>query len=121
MQKGQHLEFACQTCKNPIRFSIFELEKGHGLIICSHCNTKYALGDDTLKRQLRKFEALCKQIRDSEEILGNTSVGIDIGEHRVQIPYKLLLTRLSSSLNLKIGNEPVSIQFRIEPIKEAPF
>ncbi|MFQ5729416.1 MAG: hypothetical protein ACE5GN_03550 [Waddliaceae bacterium] len=78
------------------------------------------LEDENLRRQLRKFEALCQQILDSEEILGNTSVGIDIGEHHVKVPYKLLLTRLNSSLELMIGDQPVSIVFRLEPALDLP-
>jgi hypothetical protein len=69
-------------------------------------------------RQLRKFEALCSQIQESQEILGNASVGIDVGEHHVKVPYKLLLTRLNSTLELDMGEARVSIAFRIEPAEE---
>lgn len=120
MQKGHMLQFNCQGCHHPVRFSVFDLEAQEPLINCSQCQKKYSLTDETLKRQLRKFEALCRQILDSEEILGNTAVGIDVGEHHVKIPYKLLLTRLSSSLNLKIGDEQISIAFRMEPLKDLP-
>ena len=67
---------------------------------------------------MKKFEALCKQICESEEILGNASIGVDCGEHHVKIPYKLLLTRLNSCLDLKIGDQSISITFRIEPLKD---
>lgn len=120
MQKGHMLQFNCQGCRHPVRFSVFDLEARDPLISCTQCQKKYALNDETLKRQLRKFEALCRQILESEEILGNTAVGIDVGEHHVKIPYKLLLTRLSSSLNLKIGDEQISIAFRMEPLKDLP-
>ena len=120
MQKGHNLQFDCLSCKEPVRFSIFELEKSQKRVICSHCNKQYVLEDENLRRQLRKFEALCQQILDSEEILGNTSVGIDIGEHHVKVPYKLLLTRLNSSLELTIGDQPVSIVFRLEPALDLP-
>lgn len=115
MQKGHHLEFECLGCQTPVVFSIFELDKSEAPVVCSSCNKKYLLQDETLKRQLKKFEALCKQIVDSEEILGSTSIGIDVGEHQVKIPYKLLLTRLNSSLDLTIGDQKVSILFRLEP------
>src|ERR1700721_993497 len=100
MQKGHVLQFSCQRCKTPVKFSVFELEASNAPIQCSQCAKKYALNDDTLKTQLRKFEALCRQIVESEEILGNTAVGIDVGDHHVKVPYKLLLTRLSSNLDL---------------------
>ena len=116
MQKGHLLEFNCQQCATPVLFSVFELESQNTSISCTHCKKKYALQDETLIRQLKKFEALCRQIRESEEILGNTAVGIDVGNHHVKVPFKLLLTRLSSSLDLMIGNRPVTIAFRIEPL-----
>ena len=120
MQKGHRLQLNCQACKQPIHFSIFEIEKGEHIIECSHCQKKYAFSDETLVRQIKKFEKLCRTIQESEEILSNTSVGVDVGERHVKIPYKLLLARLSSSLDLKIGNEPLTISFRIEPSKDVP-
>lgn len=120
MQKGHNLQFDCISCKQPVEFSIFDLENSKEPINCTQCKKQYVLDDDNLKRQLRKFEALCRQIVDSEEILGNTSVGIDIAEHHVKIPYKLLLTRLNSSIDLMIGDQPISIVFRLEPVLDIP-
>ncbi|MCE5315998.1 MAG: hypothetical protein LLG04_01365 [Parachlamydia sp.] len=121
MQKGHNLQFDCQGCKEPIRFSVFELEQGEKPIKCPHCAKTYALSDSTLIRQIKKFEALCRQICDSEEILSNTAVGIDVGDRQIKVPFKILLTRLSSCLDLMIGKQPVSIKFRIEPAKDLPI
>lgn len=121
MQKGHQLQFDCMSCKDPVSFSLFTLEKTDGCIACSKCQKRYAFTDETLKRQLKKFEALCRQLIESEEILSNASIGIDVGENHVQIPYKLLLTRLNSNLELSIGNLPVTITFRIEPLKDMPI
>lgn len=115
MQKGKNLSFDCQACKNHVTFSLFDVEKTSTSVSCSHCNKQYVFQDETLLRQLKKFEALCYQIRESEEILGSTSIGIDVGDTQVRVPYKLLLTRFNSSLDLMIGNEPISIIFRFEP------
>jgi hypothetical protein len=120
MQKGHVLEFACQSCHSPINFSIFELEKREGEIPCSSCTFIYDFSDENLRRQLRKFEALCRQIQQSEEILSNTSIGIHIGDREVKIPFKLLLTRLNSTLDLLIGDQPLTITFRIEPSSDIP-
>lgn len=120
MQKGHILEFACQECQSPIQFSIFELENREGEIPCNKCETIYDFSDPTLKRQLKKFEALCRQIQQSEEILSNTSIGIFVGEQEVKVPFKLLLTRLNSTLDLIVGDKPLSIIFRIEPSKDLP-
>ncbi|MBA3957622.1 MAG: hypothetical protein H0X51_04400 [Parachlamydiaceae bacterium] len=120
MQPRHLLQFECLSCQQPVRFSVFELEKLNDCVKCTSCHKKYAFQDETLRRQLRKFEALCRQIVDSEEILSHTAVGIDIGEHHVKVPYKLLLTRLNSMLDLTIGDQKVSIVFRIEPLQDLP-
>jgi hypothetical protein len=118
MQKGSQLQFSCQSCKHPVIFSLFEIDHHQHIVTCSTCGKKYSFEDETLRRQLSKFTALCRQIYESEEILGHTAIGIDIGEHHVKIPYKLLLTRLNSSLELSFGDQPLTISFRIEPIAE---
>lgn len=120
MQKGHLLQFECIECKDPVRFSVFELDKQNDLVICSKCQKKYAFNDEQLKRQLRKFSLLCQQLVESEEILSNTSVGIDVGNHSVKIPYKLLLTRLNSILELNLDGKHISIEFRLEPLHDFP-
>jgi hypothetical protein len=114
MKKGHFLEFSCQNCKNPIQFSIFDLKEN---LSCKTCRLLYDFNDARLKRQLEKFESLCRQIQQSEEILSDTSVGVSIGDREVQIPYKLLLTRLNSTLQLMIDDQPLRITFRVEPAK----
>ncbi|MFI0434740.1 MAG: hypothetical protein ACH350_03295 [Parachlamydiaceae bacterium] len=119
MQKGRHLQFHCQHCEHPIQFSVFNLEKEE-LLGCPECGCHYDFNDEVLVRQLRKFENLCRHIQLSEEILSNTSVGIFIGDREVKIPYKLLLTRLNSTLDLMVGDRSITITFRIEPTIDAP-
>lgn len=116
-KKGKSLQFNCLQCKEPVDFSLFEIEQ-QPIFCCSSCQKKYAFSDQFLKEQLRKFEGLCRQLIESEEILGSTSVGVDVGEHHIKIPYKILLTRLNPSLDLKIGDQTLSIRFRLEPCKD---
>ncbi len=120
MQKGQHLHFDCIECLQPIEFSIFDIE-GKKPLACTQCSKKYSFDDEHLLRQLRKFESLCKQLVDSEEILSNTAIGVDVGDHHVKIPYRLLLTRFTSSLALNLGDKPLTIDFRFEPNKDLPM
>ncbi|MCB1148932.1 MAG: hypothetical protein KDK48_02105 [Chlamydiia bacterium] len=120
MQKGQFLHFDCLRCRNSVDFSIFDLDKTQGTLKCSGCGEVYSFQDETLIRQLRKFENLCKQIVESEEILSDISVGVDIDGRTVRVPYKILLARLSSTLDLTIGDQPLSIDFRLEPIEDLP-
>jgi hypothetical protein len=121
MQKGHLLQFACPACQGPVEFSVFELDGIECQTACKECSKKYCFDDDVLKRQLKKFVTLCSHLADSEEILSNTAVGIDVGEHHVKVPFKLLLTRFNSCLELVIGDKPVSIYFRIEPLKDTPI
>lgn len=117
LQRGHHLAFACQNCQTPITFSLFKIEKNPNLE-CSYCQKIYLFEDEILKRQLKKFENLCTQIKESEEILSHTAVGVTVGEKEVKIPFKLLLTRLSSYLDLKIDGRALTIAFRMEPLND---
>jgi hypothetical protein len=119
MQKGHTLEFTCLSCSQPVPFSIFLQDENPLKLCCGHCQKKYLIEDPVLLRQMKKFSDLCKQLIVSEEILSNTNVGISIGGHDVKIPYKLLLTRFHSHLDLTIGNQPFKITFRVEPLVDA--
>lgn len=110
-------QIECIACKHAISFTLKDLEKTH--VPCKGCGKLYGFAEDPLKRQLKKFAALCKQIQDSEEIFGNAAVAVDVGPHRVEIPFKLLLTRLKSTLALTIENEKHSITFRVDTSKKS--
>jgi len=115
MQKGFRLHFECQECNHPVDFSVFELTDS---LDCKNCTKKYLFRDEILKRQLQKFETLCKTLVESEEILSNASVGIQVGEKHVEVPYRLLLTRLNSTLSLNLSGKTLKIHFRLEPRKD---
>lgn len=120
MQKGHHLQFNCLSCEKPVNFSVFQLHEENHALHCSECNREYVIDDEVLCRHLKLFEDLCRQIVESEEILGNTTVGVDVKGETVKIPYKILLTRLNSSIDLVIGKTPISIRFRLEPSLDFP-
>lgn len=109
-------QFDCIHCKASVAFTLQQLSTP-GEICCSKCKKKYGFQDETLRRQLKKFASLCKQIQESEEILGSAGVAVDVGPNNVKIPFKLLLCRLKSTLDLQIGKERFSISFRVEPAK----
>lgn len=118
VQKGRYLRFSCTQCQQQVQFSLLELDEHQGEVVCQGCEQRYAFSDEVLRRQLRKFVALCRQLVDSEEILSRTNVGIDVHGKQVKIPYKLLLTRFNSILDLDIGGVPLSIEFRLEPLQD---
>lgn len=118
VQIGHQLQFHCLGCERVITFSV--LDRVHEVICCSGCHQKYAFDDETLLRHLKQFEALCRQIYASQEILGNTSIAIDVGSAHVKVPFNILLTRLSSVIDLNVNGQKSTISFRIEPLKEVP-
>lgn len=120
MQKGSKLTFPCLACQNQVAFSLWQLHKEQEGVTCSHCGALYAFHDPDLQRQLQKFDALCRQLVESEEILANTSVGVTLHGEEVLIPYRILLTRFHSVLQLRMGDLTVPITFRLEPKQDYP-
>ena len=104
--------------KNPILFSVLDKEHFGKEVRCSHCEKRYVFDDETLVRHLELFEGLCAQIYRSQEILGKSSIAIDIGTKHVKVPFNLLLTRLNSVIELDINGKKSEIAFRLEPIVE---
>jgi len=115
---GHRLQFQCQQCEHQIVFSVLDHQSFCGDLACLCCGQHYRFDDATLLRQLRQFEALCRQIHASQEILGKTAIAMDVGTHHVKVPFNLLLTRLSSVLELSINGKKTEIHFRIEPVKD---
>lgn len=120
MQKGSQLTFPCLACQNQVAFSLWQLHKEEEEVTCPHCAALYAFNDPHLQRQLQKFEALCRQLVESEEILADTSVGVMLHGQQVLVPYRILLTRFHSTLQLRMGDVTVPITFRLEPGQDYP-
>lgn len=120
MQKGSKLSFPCLACQNQVAFSLWQLHKEHEEVTCKECGALYAFKDPDLQRQLQKFEALCKQLIESEEILANTSVGVTLHGKELLIPYRILLTCFHSVLQLRMGDINLPITFRLEPKQDYP-
>lgn len=120
MKDEYRLQFKCQQCDHPILFSVLESENFHSGIICSECGQQYAFDDETLQTHLKQFEALCKQLHASHDILGKTAVAIDVGSHHVKVPFNILLTRLSAVIELNVNGKSTQIAFRVEPLIDVP-
>jgi|SaaInlStandDraft_3_1057020.scaffolds.fasta_scaffold205483_1 hypothetical protein len=118
MQQGHQLCFSCIQCSHDVIFSVLNDYTASDVITCTHCDKEYVF-DTTIASQLEKFEALCRQIHLSQDILGDASIAVSVDNREVKIPYKILLTRLNSVMTLSIGsNEDIAIRFRVEPIDE---
>lgn len=117
--ESEYLQFSCISCQGDVKFSPLNkatFEKG---ILCEHCQKKYEFSEK-LMTQLTLFHELCAQIHRSQEILGQTSIAIDLEGKRLRLPYNLLLTRLSSVISLELEGKKSEMMFRIEPGKECP-
>lgn len=117
MEKTANIEFKCiqDECEGLIRFSILDVG-GKIAVQCPNCHNDYTFNKD-LTEKIKKFVELILTVRSSESILGNTHVAIDVDGHSVQVPYRLLLTRLNTLLTLKIGSQEIIFKFRVEPLK----
>ncbi len=126
MQLGSVLEFHCvaEGCRHAIKFSILDVSSDHKLS-CSACEQHYFFNPE-LVRALTTFDMLCRAIHESEEILSDTNVAVNVANHEVKIPFRLLLTRLNTSLTLRIAKEvngkkveqPIDIMFRLQPLTD---
>ena len=126
MQLGSVLEFHCvaEGCRQAIKFAILDVRDDNRLT-CSACGKKYFFNPE-LVCALAKFDKLCRAIHESEEILSDTNVAVNVAGHEIKIPFRLLLTRLNTSLTLRIGQEvngkhverPIDIQFRLQPLTD---
>ena len=118
MQKGHSLSFPCTACSEDVTFDLRSLQQGPIQLHCKGCKKPFVFEEGPLLVQIRKFLKLVEVLKDSEDILSMTSVAIRIGEKEVQIPYKLLLTRLTSNLEIEMEGKKVHLLFRSEPAKD---
>jgi DNA-directed RNA polymerase subunit RPC12/RpoP len=118
MQKGHHLSFPCTKCGKPVGFGLQEADSNVKLE-CKECGEKYLFEEGSLLKEIRSFLRLVEAIKGAESILSNTSVGVRVGDKEVQIPYKLLLTRLTSQLELELKGKKITLTFRSEPLRDA--
>lgn len=109
------LEFACVECAEPVSFSAFGPVRG---TTCTTCDRRYAFESESLQAHLRKFEALCRQLHESEDILSQASVAVHVNGQEVKIPFRLLLTRLNSVLTLEIDGKKTEIRFRVDATRD---
>ncbi|MCK9555708.1 hypothetical protein M0R36_07825 [bacterium] len=116
--KGQKIEFKCvsKDCEGSIAFLVPQIKK-NSVLKCDKCGNEYKFDRDLISK-LEMFDHLVRAVSDAKSILGDTNVAIDFEGHNLKVPYRLLLTRLSTSLKLDIGGQTVDFSFRVEPLKD---
>ena len=60
-------------------------------------------------------------LRNAEDILGDTSVSVNVAGGSVKLPYALLLTRLNTLISLEVGDEKMDFHLRVEPTSPETF
>lgn len=118
MKQDSTIEFRCvnEQCKEILSFSILAVDE-RTAVRCVGCGKEYVFNGE-LRDKFQKFAKLVEAVRDAEDILGQTNVGLDIMGHSVQVPYRILLTRMNTFLTLDIGGTKFNFRLRVEPLVE---
>lgn len=118
MQSNQVLEFICaaKDCGQPVRFSLDEVENNPSLH-CPACGRDYKIPPPVLQK-LRYLRELIQTVRKVQPILGESRIAIEVGGHKVTIPYYLLLTRMTTELALNFEGYGLEFHFFVEPLNE---
>ena len=114
---GFSIEIHCTHCGSLVSFPYRPTAKLPWITRCSGCNKQFGIESDTIARQIRLFVDLCQQLKASEEILANAAIAVTVGSTEVKIPFRLLLTRLKSTLVLDVGGKNIAVSSRTEPLK----
>lgn len=105
-------------CKQVLSFPVLAVDE-HRQLRCAGCGREYLFNKE-LRAKFGKFARLVEAVRDAEDILGETNVGLDVQGHSVQVPYRILLTRMNTLLTLDIGGSTFHFRMRIEPLEDRP-
>lgn len=111
------VDFDCLTadCGKTITFNLMALRERAGQVTCAHCHTPYQFDGDFL-RKLEKLRVLVAAVQDAGDILGDCNVVINVPAGEVRIPYRLMLTRMTTLITLQVGERRIDFNFRVEPL-----
>ena len=114
------VDFVCldSDCNGVVQFNVMELENSKGRVSCPSCHRGYKF-DKAFRSKLQRLRTLIFAVREAEDILGDVNVAVTTPTGEVKIPYRLLLTRLNTSITLDMAGEQVDFNFRVEPLNRA--
>lgn len=118
MAANQKIEFYCpkKNCPGVLSFFLKDISDSSPPT-CPECGKSYPLPRAAVDK-LKILDDLQAAVRKARPILGDTSVGVEVGNERVRIPYYLLLTRMSTELALNFAGEGIDFHFVINPLEE---
>ena len=103
-----------------VKFNLADIASRDFQAVCPKCHRAYAL-DDTLRDKLGRMLELINAIRNSEDILGDSIVSVNVAGGEVRIPYALLLTRLNTLITLEVEGRRTDFHLWIEPSSPDTF
>ena len=116
------IDFRCLTedCTGVIEFNLREIADRDFQAVCPVCHRAYAL-DAALRDKLERMMKLIEALRNSEDILGDSVVSVNVAGGEVRVPYALLLTRLNTLITLNLGDTPTDFHLWVEPSSPETF
>ncbi len=110
------LDFHClaEDCSGVVGFDLASVADPEFQAVCPVCHRAYEL-DGALRDKLTRMMKLIAAIRDSEDILGDSVVSVNVAGGDVRIPYALLLTRLNTLISLEIAGRKIDFHLWVEP------
>lgn len=116
------IDFHCVSpdCGTAVEITLADINKEDFQAVCPHCHQTYAF-DAVLRDKLRRMLELVIALRNAEDILGDTSVSVNVAGGSVKLPYALLLTRLNTLISLEVGDEKMDFHLRVEPTSPETF
>lgn len=115
MSEEQRIEFDCPEpgCGEPVSFTLKVLEAETPEALCPACGKTYPLSPEAVEK-LRLLRDLIAALKKARPILGEGGVGVEVGGHKVVVPYYLLLTRMTPELALKVEDGDIAFRFVVE-------
>lgn len=121
-QPKARIDFRClsESCTGVVEFDLREVANKDFQALCPVCGRAYAL-DAALRDKLERMMKLIEALRNSEDILGDSAVSVNVAGGEVRIPYALLLTRLNTLITLDLGRTPTDFHLWVEPSSPETF
>jgi hypothetical protein len=110
------IEFECAEpdCGELVRFTLADVSDKEFQAVCRKCHRPYAF-DEALSSNLCRMLKLISVIRDSEDLLGDAMISVNVAPGSVKIPYAMMLTRLNTVITLDLGDCKRDFHLRVEP------
>lgn len=121
-QPKARIDFCCfaEGCTGVVEFDLREVACKDFQAVCPVCGRSYAL-DAVLRDKLERMMKLIEALRNSEDLLGDSAVSVNVAGGEVRVPYALLLTRLNTLITLDLGGTPTDFHLWVEPSSPETF